>query len=251
MGGGRDIHIGTDLRTTVAAAAARWAALADEAVRERGAFHVALAGGSTPRALYETLAGAPWRDDIDWRASWIWFGDERCVPPTHEDSNYRMAQETLLSRVDCPPSQVQRMEGERDPHAAARDYQRLLEERLPREELPDLPPRLDLVLLGLGPDGHIASLFPDTPILDQRGTLVDAVFVPRLSAWRVSLTYPLIEAARRVMMLVTGESKADIVAAVLADRAPELPVARLRPQGSIEWYVDRAAARGLPAGGAT
>lgn len=250
MGGGRDIHIGTDLRATVAAAAARWAALAEEAVRERGAFHVALAGGSTPRALYEALAGAPWRDDIDWRASWIWFGDERCVPPTHEDSNYRMARETLLSRVDCPPSQVQRMEGERDPHAAARDYQRLLEERLPREELPDLPPRLDLVLLGLGPDGHIASLFPDTPILEQRSTLVDAVFVPRLSAWRVSLTYPLIEAARRVMMLVTGESKADIVAAVLAERAPELPIARLRPQGSIEWYLDRAAARDLPAGGA-
>lgn len=239
---GRSIHIGNDLRATVAAAAARFTEVARAAVRERGAFNVALAGGSTPRALYEALSAPPWRDGIDWRATWIWFGDERCVPPTHADSNFRMAEEALLARVDCPAAQIQRMEGERDPQAAARAYQALLETRLPHEELPDLPPRLDLILLGLGTDGHVASLFPGTAILDQRSALADAVFVPKFAAWRISLTYPLIEAARQVMMLVTGEGKAGIAAAVLEGRAADSPAARLHPQGAIEWYLDRAAA---------
>lgn len=251
MDGKHALHIEADLHSTAQAAAARWAELAREAIRERGAFHVALAGGSTPRALYEALAREPWRDQINWRATFIWFGDERCVPPTHPDSNYRMAQETLLALVDCPSTQIQRMEGERDPHAAARDYQRLLETRLPREELPDLPPHLDLVLLGLGSDGHIASLFPNTAILNQQIALTDAVFVPKLSAWRISLTYPLIAAARQVMMLVTGASKADIVTAVLHGAAQELPATRLRSRSAIEWYLDRAAAADFTTGDAS
>lgn len=239
-----DIHLCDDPRSLALAAAKRWETLAGEAVQARGAFHVALAGGSTPRVLYELLASPEWRPRMEWPATWVWFGDERCVPPDHPDSNYRMAYDTLLSRVDCPPSQVQRMEGERDPASAARDYARLLRERLPRDDAGS-PPRFDLVLLGLGPDGHIASLFPDTALLDEASALAGAVFVPKLGAWRISLTYPVLDAARHVAMMVAGAEKSGIVAEAFGREAARYPVGRLDPAGRLEWYVDAAAAAGL------
>lgn len=242
MSGRRDIHIGEDLRAAAEAAAARWVEIAAAAIRARGAFHVALAGGSTPRALYGLLAAPERRDRIDWRKVGVWFGDERCVPPTHPDSNYRMAQETLLSHVACPAAHIHRMEAERDPASAARDYERLLRGHLPPPERPGGPPRLDLILLGLGTDGHVASLFPDTGILEERTALAAAVYVPKLAAWRISLTYPMIEAARLVMMLVAGGDKAAIVAEVLGARAARYPAGRLQTEGPMEWYLDRTAA---------
>lgn len=245
MSGSNEVRIGEDLQATAAAAADRWEALAAQAIRERGAFHVALAGGSTPRALYRLLATLPRRQRTDWRAVRIWFGDERCVPPDHPDSNYRMARETLLSPLDFPSARVHRMHGEDDPLTAASEYEALLRRHLPRADRPLAPPRLDLVLLGLGGDGHIASLFPGTAILDEESSLAAAVFVPQLSAWRISLTYPTIDAARQVMMLVAGADKADIVAAAFGARAADYPVGRLRPGAGIEWYLDSAAAAHL------
>ncbi len=245
MSGSSEVHIGEDLQATAAAAADRWETLAAQAIRERGAFHVALAGGSTPQTLYRLLATLPRRQRIDWRAVRIWFGDERCVPPDHPDSNYRMAQETLLSPLAVAPSRVYRMRGEAEPMAAACEYEELLQRHLPRADRPLAPPQLDLLLLGLGRDGHIASLFPGTAILEEESSLAAAVFVPQLSAWRLSLTYPAIDAARHVMMLVAGADKADIVAAAFSARAADYPVGQLRPGAGLEWYLDRAAASQL------
>lgn len=245
MSGSNAVHIGEDLQATAAAAADRWEALAAQAIRERGAFHVALAGGSTPRALYRLLAAAPRRERIDWQAVHVWFGDERCVPPDHADSNYRMAQETLLSHLPCAPARVHRMRGEVEPVSAAHEYEGMLQQHLPRAERTLAPPRLDLILLGLGRDGHIASLFPGTAILDEESSLAAAIFVPQLSAWRISLTYPAIEAARQVMMLVAGADKADILATAFSVHAADYPVGRLRPGAGLDWYLDRAAAARL------
>ena len=143
MSGSSALHIGEDLQATAAAAADRWEALAAQAIRERGAFHVALAGGSTPRALYRLLAAAPRRERIDWQAVHVWFGDERCVPPDHADSNYHMVQETLLSHLPCAPARVHRMRGEAEPVSAAREYEGMLQQHLPRAERTLAPPRLD------------------------------------------------------------------------------------------------------------
>lgn len=243
---GHEIHIGGDVTATVAAAAACWEAVTAAAIRERGACHVALAGGSTPRALYELLASPSWRSRIDWRRSHVWFGDERCVPPDHPDSNYRMAREALLAHIDIDAERIHRIPGETEPELAAHEYEDALRRTVPATE--DDVPALDLVLLGLGADGHVASLFPGTDILSERGDLVGAVWVPKLEAWRISLTLPVINAARRVMLLVTGAAKAGIVAQAITpeiDEQADHPVNRVRPSAGVDWYLDRAAAAGL------
>lgn len=245
MDGDRRLHIHTDTAALAHAAAARFAALARAAQEDHRGFHVALAGGSTPHLLYRTLA-TEFRDDIDWDATHVYFGDERCVAPDHPDSNYRMANEALLSQVALPPAQIHRIEAEDpDPRAAARRYADLLHHHLPRAH-GETSGRFDLVLLGLGPDGHIASLFPDTAILDERRAWTAAVHVDKLRAWRISLTYPVIDAARHVALLVAGDGKADIVRDVLGKTGDRYPAARLRPHGELEWFVDHAAARLLP-----
>lgn len=244
MDGDRRLHIHTDPGALAQAAAARFAELARAAQTDRGAFHVALAGGSTPQRLYQVLA-TEFRDRIDWGATHVYFGDERCVPPGHPDSNFGMANEALLSRVALPPAQIHRIEAEDpDPRTAARRYAELLRDRLPRAP-GETAGRFDLVLLGLGPDGHIASLFPDTAILDERDAWAAAVHVDRLRAWRISLTYPALDAARHIALLVAGEGKAEIVRDVLGatGTAARHPAARLRPRGGLEWFLDRAAAR--------
>lgn len=243
---GHEIHIGRDAAATVAAAAACWEAVTAAAIRERGVCHVALAGGSTPRALYELLASPSWRSRIDWRRSHVWFGDERCVPPDHSDSNYRMAREALLAHIDIDAERIHRIPGETEPERAAREYEDALRRTVPAAD-GDVP-ALDLMLLGLGADGHVASLFPGTDILSERGDLVGAVWVPKLDAWRISLTLPVINAARRVMLLVIGSAKSDIVAQAIAPEADEHadhPVNRVQPSAGVDWYLDRAAAAGL------
>ncbi len=229
-----------------AAAARRWQAIAADAIVRRGRFDVALAGGSTPRTLYRLLANPEWRASIDWCAVHFWFGDERCVPPDHGDSNYRMAREALFDAIDVAPAQIHRIEGERTPEEAAQRYEDALRAHFTPEG--EGPPHLDLVLLGLGADGHIASLFPGTKLLDEDRRWVGANRVDRLDAWRISLTLPLLNAARHVLLLVTGEAKAAIVAEVLGhtkSAAPRYPVERLRPAHTIEWLLDAAAAARL------
>ncbi|MCC6302143.1 MAG: 6-phosphogluconolactonase [Gammaproteobacteria bacterium] len=247
MDGDRRLHIHPDPVALAHAAAARFAALARAAQADHRGFHVALAGGSTPRQLYRALA-TEFRDRIDWGATHVYFGDERCVPPGHPDSNFGMADEALLSHVALPPAQIHRIEAEDpDPRAAARHYADLLHRHLPRAH-GEATGRFDLVLLGLGPDGHIASLFPDTAILDERRAWAAAVHVDKLQAWRISLTYPVLDAARHLALLVAGEGKAEIVRDVLGETGPAArhPAARLRPRGELEWFLDRAAARLLP-----
>lgn len=222
-----------------AAAARRILELAHAAIAARGAFHVALSGGNTPRGLHAQLARAA---DAAWPRWHVWFGDERCVPPDHADSNYRMARETLLDHVAIPEAQIHPMipAAGLAPAEAAGNYAARLAAEAPQH---DARPELDLILLGLGGDGHTASLFPGTAILEERQRNVAEVYVPRLDAWRVSLTPPCIERARHLMFLVDGSGKTDILQRLergpAADEAP-LPVERLRPQGEVEWYISQA-----------
>jgi 6-phosphogluconolactonase len=200
--------------------------------------HIVLTGGSSPRRAYEIVA----ERDADWSGATAWFGDERCVPPGHPDSNFAMADHALLSRLSKPPT-VKRMQGELDPDAAAGDYEAEVRAALGGD------PRWDLLLLGVGPDGHTASLFPGKPEVEERGRLVVGVPLAGMEPQvpRVTLTLPALNAARAVVFLVTGEGKADIVPRVFG-RSPDtsLPAAMVRPRfGSLTVILDEAAAAKL------
>jgi 6-phosphogluconolactonase len=224
----------------LAAAAARdFAGRAEEAIGASGRFAVALAGGSTPEATYEKLA-RDYADRLDWGRVHVFFGDERTVPPDHEDSNYRRARETLLSRVAV--RSVHRMRGELSPAEAAESY----EEELRGFFGTDGPPRLDLILLGIGEDGHTASLFPETSALEVTDRWVVANPVLKLETTRLTLTIPVINTARAVNFLVAGEGKAGALQEILeGDADPRAyPAKFVRPEsGDLTWIVDRAAAR--------
>ncbi|MEO5574493.1 MAG: 6-phosphogluconolactonase [Gammaproteobacteria bacterium] len=238
------IRVFTDLQILGIGFAERWIALSEQAIAERGQFHVALTGGSTPRHLYETLARPEFADRVVWQYVHIYFGDERCVPPDHTDSNFRMANETLLRHIPIPAGQIHRMQGELpDAHEAARAYAELLVAHAPKSA--DGNVQFDLVLLGLGPDGHIASLFLATPILQERKQLAAAVYVEKLDSWRISVTLPVINNARQMLMLATGVGKAEIVKRALASepQSPPLPVQMLAPAGTMDWYLDADAAQ--------
>lgn len=219
-------------------AAEYWVRMAKKAIERAGAFHIALAGGSTPKGLYQLLAAEPYASQVDWRRVHVYFGDERYVPRDHPDSNYRMAREALLDSIAIPPEQVLRIQTEfPEPELAAADYAQVLQSHLPEGE------KFDLILLGLGTDGHTASLFPETPILAVRDRLVAAVYVKKLKAWRISMTYPAVEKARQVLFLVIGVDKAAVVARVLSPSADKtLPAQHLQAEGEVNWYLDAEAA---------
>jgi 6-phosphogluconolactonase len=220
---------------------------ARDAVAARGRFLVSLSGGSTPQRLYQLLADSPFRDQIDWGKVEVFWGDERCVPPDHQDSNYRMAREALLGRVPVSVAQVHRMEAERaDRDAAARDYQAVLA-RVCGVAAAGPPPALDLVLLGMGPDGHTASLFPHTSALDEQGRWCVVNHVPKFHADRLTLTVPLLNKAREALFLVAGTDKAAVLAEVL-EGPPDpkrLPSQLVRAAGGTVWLIDRLAAAKL------
>lgn len=209
------------------------------AVAESNGFAVALSGGSTPRLLYQLLANPrePFRDQIAWKKCFFFFTDERNVPPDHADSNYRMAYETLFAHV--PKTHVCRIAGEKPAAEAAAEYEHVLEELY--EEFPDL----DLVLLGLGEDGHTASLFPGSSALQERERLVVAPWVEKLNAYRITLTLPVLNAGRSVAFLVTGTSKAGILREIInGDKETSYPAQTVCPtSGEVSWFVDEAAAR--------
>lgn len=228
------------------AAAGRVLEVGRAAIEDHEAFHLALAGGSTPAGLYRELARQS--DALAWEQVHIWFGDERCVPPDDAQSNFRMARETLLAHVPIPESQIHRIHGEDEPHAAAAAYDETLARALPQGEGGW---QLDLALLGLGPDGHIASLFPETDILGKRKALAAPVYVPKFQSWRVSITLPLINHAAHIMLLVSGAEKAAIVRRVLQEGPGHLPVQLIRPRGTLEWYLDTDAAALLDDGETT
>jgi 6-phosphogluconolactonase len=213
--------------------------MTQEAMDERGRFAVALAGGSTPKATYEVLA-RDYANELDWSRVHVFFGDERTVPPDHEDSNYRMAYETLLSHV--PVGSVHRMRGELPPDEAAAAYEEELRAFFGQVDVP----RFDLILCGLGEDGHTLSLFPETAALDVNDRWVVANPVLKLGTTRLTLTIPVLNASRAVTFLVAGESKAEALKEVLeGDADPRAYPAKLvRPESrDLTLMVDQAAAR--------
>jgi 6-phosphogluconolactonase len=218
-----------------------------EAIAARGRCSIALAGGSTPRAAYEALAADPLRARVDWLRTEVFFGDERGVGPDDPDSNYRLARESLLDRVPVPASQVHRVHGERDLAAAAREYEADLARTL-GAEAGGAPPAIDLVLLGIGPDGHTASLFPGTAELDDTRRWFVDVRGPKPPFGRVTATLPLLNAARQVFFLVAGAEKAAVLADIVdgsgVDPRPAARVARDRAV----VFADAAAAAALAAG---
>lgn len=241
-----DCHVFDDLEALSRAAAERWVSLCAAAIAARGAFHAALSGGSTPRRLYQYLASKPFSSRVDWAKVHIYFSDERCVPPDHPGSNYRMAREALLDHVPVPPPQIHAIEADLDyvrERAAA--YARVLRTHAPRAT--DGRVELDLMLLGMGPDGHVASLFPASgeALCDHR--LVLAVYAQSQKSWRISVTFPVINQARQIQLLVAGEGKARTLAQVFAPvpGAAALPVQMIKPAHEMEWYLDAAAAAQL------
>jgi 6-phosphogluconolactonase len=224
-----------------------------EAIRTTGRFVVALSGGSTPRRIYALLATEPHAARVDWPRVHVFWSDERCVPPASPESNYRMARESLLARVPVPDANIHRVRGESDPVEAAAAYERELRRAFsaPLGPPPDSAGRrFDLVLLGLGGDGHTASLFPGTDALQETTRWVVAHYVAALSTWRITLTPLVINAASHVAFIVSGAEKAAILARVIEGplRPGDLPAQLVAPRdGRLRWLVDAAAARNLSA----
>jgi 6-phosphogluconolactonase len=245
----REIIICPDPAALATRAADLFRALAAEAASEYRSISVALAGGSTPRALYALLASDAYREPIQWPLIHFFWGDERYVPADDKDSNYHMAAETLLSKAPIPEANIHRMAtGDADEAAAARAAAAEIAAHF--SLAPGAWPRFDLVLLGLGDDGHTASLFPGKPALDERAQIVVATPPGRLPppVDRLTLTLPALNAAAHVVFLVAGAGKAETLARVLAapDGDAALPASLVRPAGRLTWIVDEAAAANLP-----
>jgi 6-phosphogluconolactonase len=232
------------------ASARLFASKVERAVATRGIARVALSGGSTPQATFKLLAdpAGPFAATVPWDKVQLFWVDERCVGPDHPESNYGVARELLLSKVAIPEANVFRMEGELDPEEAASRYESTLRNVMKLEGAES--PAFDLVTLGMGPDGHTASLFPHTEGLNELGRLVIANHVPQKDVWRISLTWPVINQAAEVAFEVEGPSKTDVLAEVLVGpRDPErLPSQLIRPaNGKLLFLLDEAAAAKLPA----
>jgi len=235
-----ELHIQGTAGDVAQAAAEFVAGLAEESQSTQNRFTIALSGASTPLPLYRLLASSPWAGRIAWDRWHIFWGDERCVPPDHQDSNYRMAKEAMLDHIPIPAGQVHRMKGEVGPQEAAEEYETVV-----RDVFQTPVPSFDLILLGVGDDGHTASLFSGTEALEEKHRLVVANWVPHLDAHRITFTLPLINAARAVAFLDTDGPKADTLRRVLEPSPGEdmPPAAKVRPaDGTVHWFLTREAA---------
>jgi 6-phosphogluconolactonase len=246
--GRRTIEVLADEAAVAQRGAEIFVRAARDAAEKRGAFTAALSGGSTPRRLFELLGRDPLRTRVPWERVHLLWGDERCVPPDSPDSNYRMAGEAFVAHVPIPAENVVRMRGEDDPAEAAVAYEIRLRELAPVTAAPPLgAPAIDLVLLGIGTNGHTASLFPHSPALREPERLVVAAQVPEVG-WRLTLTVPVINAARHVVFVATGEEKAAVLARILQGppAGDELPAQLIVPRpGRLTWLLDQAAAQRL------
>lgn len=237
-----EIAVLPDVPAIAREAADRIVALAGQVQQQGRNFSLALSGGSTPKPLYELLATEPYRSRIDWARVEIYFGDERCVPPNHPESNYRMADLALLSKVPIPPTQIHRMRGEIEPEQAGKEYDQLLAEKFGDAG------GIDVNLLGLGDDGHTASLFPGTPGVRETSRLAMAQFVEHSTtgkSWRITMTAPFINRSGVAMFLTAGAKKAPALQQILeGDRNPEkYPAQLIDPEKTqVVWLLDVAAA---------
>lgn len=238
----KQVRVFDDLEHVAEAAAAEFTARAQQAIAQHGRFTVALAGGSTPKTMYSILAqrSAKRPNELDWTRIQIFFGDERHVPPTDPDSNFHMANETLLSKVPLPAANVHRIHCEEpDASVAAAQYDRELISnfRLKSDEMP----RFDLILLGMGPDGHTASLFPGTAAVQELTKRVVANWVPKLNTWRVTLTRPVLNQADCALLMVSGAEKAAALKQVMGNGSPEQFPVKYVAASEVDWLVDKAA----------
>ncbi|MEW6128727.1 MAG: 6-phosphogluconolactonase [Acidobacteriota bacterium] len=253
---GVQIRIYGDSEELALKAARRFARLADQYVIGNGHFTVALAGGSTPKAMFALLAESPFVETVPWSSIYFFWGDERSVPPDHADSNFRMTRETLLSKVPVPEQNIFRIPAEMpDPHQAARQYSETLSDFFlkmtnPHKTTTPLTnvPRFDLIFLGMGADGHTASLFPYSEALKNDSDIVVANFVEKFNTYRITLTAKTINHARNITFLVAGADKAETLKSVLeGEPQPALyPSQLIKPtKGALLWMVDEAAAARL------
>ena len=234
----RDIRVLPDGDALASMAANTILELSKKAIQETGRFTIALSGGSTPKTLFELLA-AQYSQHIDWNHTFVFWGDERCVPPDNADSNYKMAQDTLLDHVPLLSLNIYRIKGELPPQDMASQYEQTL-----RDFFHNQLPNLDLILLGMGDDGHTASLFPGTSAVNERTRWVVPNYVAAKQTWRITLTLPVINNAANVMFLVSGNSKAQRLKQVLQGsyEKDQLPSQLIKPtNGNLIWGIDQAA----------
>jgi 6-phosphogluconolactonase len=238
-----DIKITRDALDLAKQAANHFISLSQAAVQNQKQFTVVLSGGSTPRGMYSLLASENFRRRVEWEKVYIFWGDERVVPPNHPDSNYLLASQTLLDQVQLPAKNIHRIHGELDPKEAAKQYEQELTSFF--TPTPGGIPQFDLVLLGLGEDGHTASLFAGTNALTEQTRWVAENYIHKLNEWRITLTPPIINASKNVIFLVSGERKAKALRGVLVEsqRAEKFPAQMIQPKvGEMMWFIDKSAA---------
>lgn len=234
------IHVFANKEEASQASARFFVRTAKDAVQRQGRFSVALTGGSSPKILYQLLASEPFRSQVPWEQTHIFWGDERSVPHHDEQNNALMSHQLLLDHVPVPPAQIHRMSGEVPPDDSARQYGELL-----RKHFGDQAPAFDLILLGMGDDGHTASMFPGTPVVHEKERLVKELFLAGQNMYRITLTAPVINQARQILFQVFGEGKAAVLKQVMEGpyQPEKLPSQLIRPvNGELHWYLDEAAA---------
>ena len=236
----RQVHVVADASALARDAAERVVAAAKSNVGKKGGFSIALSGGSTPKAMYALLAEEPFKSQVDWTKWDVYWGDERCVPPDHQESNYKMAYDALLSKVPIPPANIHRMRAEIDPNVAATEYGQLLQEKFSDGAL-------DLVLLGMGPDGHTLSLFPGTTALAETKHRCVSNWVEKFKTFRVTMTAPFVNKSKQIMVVLAGQDKRQRVKEVIEGpyNPTVLPIQLIDPAangGELLWLMDKAAA---------
>ena len=217
--------------------------LYEQAVADKGSFTIALSGGNTPKKLYELLATPVYAKKINWKNIYLFWSDERCVPASDEENNSHMASQALLNNVPVPKENIFPVPVNFEPAKAAARYEQMI-----RTFFKDKQPHFDLILLGLGEDGHTASLFPGTDILDEKKILVKQVYLKEKKMFRVSFTLPLINDAKHILFLVTGKEKSNILKKIFTKpvKKPAYPAQLIKPvKGKLFWYLDKAAASSL------
>lgn len=238
----KNLFIAADAEDLFTLAADEFVKLARESIQERGRFVISLSGGSTPKAFYHLLASERYRDDINWSKIVFFFGDERFVPPAAEQSNFRLALLHLFKPLNIDLHNIYRWKTElADPKAVARIYEQTMKDVIGTEA-----PYFDLFLLGIGEDGHVASLFPHSKALSEHDHLAVPNWIDKLRTWRLTMTYPVINSSRNIFFLVSGEAKAEILKAVLDEKknVDLHPAQGVRPKnGRLVWYVDEPAAK--------